>query len=151
MNRFGGTVRRPYQPPESQADPNRAVSGNGSGSAVRRIADACKGASVSTSPDCGGSSKVIACSRGSALINRTLGHLKQKVVPGTAQPVALGAVTAWAVRSAEVHTVYRALSGNNPGIQRGASAAGKARRNEARGPSDVSTRWSASAATMRRA
>ena len=24
MNRFGGTVRRPYQPPESQADPEQA-------------------------------------------------------------------------------------------------------------------------------
>jgi len=34
---------------------------------------------------------------------------------------------------------YRARSGNSPGIQRGASAAGKARRNGARGPSEVST------------
>ena len=40
--------------------------------------------SVSTPADCGGASKIIACIRGSAVINRILGHLKQKVVPGTA-------------------------------------------------------------------
>src|SRR5882724_9283344 len=42
------------------------------------------------------------------------------------------------------------FSGNNPGIQRDASAAGKTRRRGARTPSAVSTPRSVSAETMRR-
>ena len=47
--------------------------------------------------------------------------------------------------------IYGAFSGNNPGIQRAANAAGKVRRSGARGVSDTSTPLSTSAETMRRA
>src|ERR1035437_3303078 len=43
------------------------------------------------------------------------------------------------------------LSGNNPGIHRDASAAGKTRRSGARGPSEASTPRSTRAETIRRA
>jgi hypothetical protein len=43
------------------------------------------------------------------------------------------------------------FSGNSPGIQREARAAGKASRNGARGPSDTRTFRAANAGTIRRA